>query len=188
MTANRIRGKVTGALFFSGFGALWLVFGMSVRGTLDGGVLAAVVAGTVLIAAAGAMVMREAGSFKVVPGDPRVGRLFLAVNIAQWAAIFTAVAVLKAEHLEVWNATAIAAIVALHLFPLAKLFHNRLNAVTGAVLLVWTAAVPLLVGISRVQSTTALGAGVILLTAAVAGIMSARRLVHLSGIVQSSNP
>ena len=46
-------------------------------------------------------------------------------------------------HLQLFIVPAIATIVGLHLFPLARVFHYPLHYVTGALLVLWSAGVVL---------------------------------------------
>ena len=66
-------------------------------------------------------------------------------------------------HLQLFIVPAIATIVGLHLFPLARVFHYPLHYVTGALLLLWSAGVVLALPQEKLPSVGALGTAAILL-------------------------
>jgi hypothetical protein len=79
---------------------------------------------------------------------------------------FILATILGRLHLDVYIVPAIASIVGLHLFPLAKLFRYRMHYVTGTAMVLWSAGAMIVVPVDHVQGMTALGAGVILLSSA----------------------
>jgi hypothetical protein len=171
-TANQIGGRATGALFFTGFGALWLVLGLYVREQLHGAAIAGLLLGAAALLLASLLLPR-------VPEDPAVSRAFNRINAAQWIAVGVLAFALARLHLDAYIPTAVAAVVGLHLIPLARLFRNRLHYATGALLLAWAAGSALLTPSGELQGVTALGTGAILwLSAAVTlamGLRSARQ-------------
>jgi hypothetical protein len=162
LTANQLSGRAIGSLFSTGFGTLWLMLALYVRERLSIGAVVGVVLVAAGLTATALNLMRHARRFPRVPEDMRVKRMFLWINGAQWLAIFLLLTTLNKLHLEVYDVTAIAAIVGVHVFPLAKLFRYKMHYATGAALLLWVAGTLFFVPAQRLQGMTALGTGVIL--------------------------
>jgi hypothetical protein len=70
---------------------------------------------------------------------------------------------------------AIATIVGLHLFPLARLFRYPAHYVTGTLLVLWSAVVVLVLRHQDIASAGALGTAAILLTSAPYTLIAATR-------------
>jgi hypothetical protein len=171
LTANRIQGRAIGAIIFAGFGGLWLILALYVRESLHAGAAAGIgliTAGLVLMAL---HTMREARRFPRLPDDPRISRVFHTVNAVQWIAAFIVASVLRRLHLDPWTVPAIAAIVGLHLFPLARLFRHPLHYVTGSILVLWAAGASIFAPAEHLQSITALGTGITLWCSAAVGLL-----------------
>ena len=66
-------------------------------------------------------------------------------------------------HLPEFIVPAIATIVGLHLFPLARVFHYPLHHATGTLLVLWSAGVVLTLPHEKLPSVGALGTAAILL-------------------------
>ena len=180
-TTSNLSGRAIGAMIFTGFGALWFLLSLYVRQQLNAANLAANlawIAGAVLmLAAAATHVLRRAEPALAGPNDARRSRAFHTINAAQWIAIFIALTILRRLHLDVYGVGAIAAIVGLHLFPLARLFRNPLHYATGTALVAWAACVSRLAPADTMQGITALGTGAILwLSAAVTLAMALHTL------------
>lgn len=168
LTANQLMGRAIGSLFFIGFGMIWLILAFDVSGRLS---IEAWI-GIVLMAAGFAVVafrlMSYARRFPRVPEDRRRKRLFHWINGGQWVAIVLVVITLNMLHVGIYGVTAIAAIVAAHMFPLARIFHYKMHYVTGGMLLLWAVGTLLFAPTEHLQGMTALGMGAILwLSAAV---------------------
>ncbi len=108
-----------------------------------------------------------------------INRVFAWVNFVQWAAIFLAIAGLKFIHHEELNLPVISAIIAVHFFPLARLFRRPAHNIIGAAILVIDAGslafrVPLQTGI------VCIGTGTILLSGAAWNLLSLRSLPQLA--------
>jgi hypothetical protein len=171
-TAGQVRSRAIGALFFAGFGQLWLALGL--RSTPFAGAraesLCLAVSSVLLLAAFD--LMRRA---KQLPegdvgsdDDLRSRLMFRAVNIIQWVSVVTAVTILSILHMPEYAVTAITVIVGLHLFPLAGSFRYAQHYVTGALLVVWPLGCLAELPSTQVSDMTALGAGVVLLLSAAA--------------------
>jgi hypothetical protein len=185
-TANQLSGRAIGALFGAGFGAIWLALALYAMERFS----AATVTGLLLVLAgivlAAFDLLRMAKRWPSVPDDPATGRAFGWINAIQWTAVAIVAVTLNKLHLDAYVMCAITAIVGLHMFPLARLFHYPAHYVTGAVLMAWAAASALFVPAENLQGISALGTGIILwLSAAVtltlafqAGRQSADSLAH----------
>jgi hypothetical protein len=162
ITANQLRGRAIGTIFFAGFGALWIVLSLYVRETLtvDTAILVAAVAAALLLSAL--WLMKQANRFPMMPEDPARGRAFIRINGIQWAAVGVVAFTFARLHMDSYVLSAITAIVGIHFFPLAKLFRYPLHNLTGAVLVVWASATVLLIPTENLQGITALGTGIIL--------------------------
>lgn len=167
-TANQLGGRAIGALFFTGFGALWLFLSLYARQTLSVATSIGVLLGAAALAWNAAHLLRQAKHFPRVPDDPARGRAFAWVNAIQWIAVSVVAFSFARFHIDAYVLSAITAIVGLHMFPLARLFRYPLHHATGALLVAWAAASALFVPADQLQGITALGTGLILwLSAAV---------------------
>jgi hypothetical protein len=189
VTAGQARGRTVGALFFLGFGELWLLLGLGAVAGSHGVARAFVVAGGVVLLAVSIAILRRARTMPAgapdAEAEERSRRMFRAVNIIQWVSVATAVTILGILHMTEYVVTAIAIIVGLHLFPLAGTFRNRQHYLTGAVLVLWPLVCLAMLPRSQVSGITALGAGAVLLLSA------ASTLVRLAAVLRRgsrSNP
>ena len=178
-TAEAISGRATGVLFFAGFGTLWFCTGMAAmhRFNLGTGVVAAVILAALLIPAL--WVLKRASALPKQSPDPEVeaqiSRTFNRANTAQWIAIPVAVVLLNVVHQTAYIVPAIATIVGVHLFPLARAFRYPMQYVTGALLVLWSAASLLMLPRENVASVGALGTSAILLLSAAYTLTNAAR-------------
>ena len=106
-------------------------------------------------------------------------RVFGRVNTIQWIAIVAAIALLNMFQQTDFIVPAIATIVGLHLFPLARLFRYPAHYVTGTLLVVWSAAVALVLRPQDIASVGAVGTAVILLTSAAYTLIAATRAASM---------
>jgi len=167
-TANQLSGRAIGALFFTGFGALWLLLSLYARQTLSLGTGLGVLLGAVALGWSAVHLLRQARRFPRLPDNPAMGRAFAWVNGVQWIAVSVVAFSFAKLHIDAYVMSAITAIVGLHMFPLARLFRYPLHHATGALLVAWAAASTLLLPADQLQGATALGTGLILwLSAAV---------------------
>ena len=167
-TANQLSGRAIGALFFAGFGALWLLLALYVREQLHTAMIAWLLLGLAVLVPTAVWLLRAAKGWPRVADDPAVGRTFNRVNAAQWIAAFTAAFALNRFHQDAYTLSAITVIVGLHMFPLARLFHYGPHYVSGTALTAWGIATAVLVPVEHLQGITALGTGSILWLSAAA--------------------
>ena len=169
-TAESIRGRAIGTLFFTGFGTLWIVTGLQAMHRLTVPALAPVILLSLSLALSALALMRRAGLLPAIEEDPaesaRVRRVFNAVNIIQWVSVATAVVVLNLLHMPFYIVPAVAIIVGLHLYPLAGAFHYPLHSVTGTVLIAWSVGCLAMLDSARIPGAGAFGTGCILLGSA----------------------
>ena len=143
-TSEAISGRAMGVLFFAGFGTLWFCTGLAAMHRLNvaTGAVAVVILAVLLIPAF--WVLKRASGLPKQIADPEVeaqiSRTFNRANIAQWIAIPVAVVLLNMVHQTAYIVPAIATIVGLHLFPLARVFRYSMHYVTGTLLVLWSAA------------------------------------------------
>lgn len=165
-TAAALRGRATGVLFFSGFGALWLILGLAGRQSLSVATVIGLAAGLGVLVAAALTLSRRAAGLPQSPVDPgmqrRDDRAFAWINAIQWVAIFLIAFVLGQMHLDAFIPAAVTVVVGLHFFPLARVFRYPQHHVTGAALVAWGLGCLALVPRDVLQSTTAFGTGAIL--------------------------
>src|SRR5580692_5040463 len=144
LTANRIGGRAIGALFFTGFGAIWLLLGLYAKERLTSTPLSMVACGTVLLAGGAFLLLRRAKALPRMPQDPAMARAFKRINVIQWVAVAVVAFAFARLGIDVYVISAITAIVGLHMFPLARLFRYPLHYLTGSALVGWAAASVLL--------------------------------------------
>src|SRR5580658_2915930 len=153
LTANRIGGRAIGALFFTGFGAIWLLLGLYAKERLASAPLSLVASGAVLLAGGAFFLLRRAKALPRTPQDPAMARAFKWVNIIQWIAVGAVAFTFAHFGIDAYVISAITAIVGLHMFPLARLFHYPLHYVTGAVLIAWATTSAMMVPAEKMQGT-----------------------------------
>ena len=88
--------------------------------------------------------------------------LFTGLTVFEWAVILIVLTVLRRIHLDVYAITATAIIVGLHLLLLGRLFRNVGNYLAGSLLTIWATGAAFFTPVDIVQSTTALGVGILL--------------------------
>jgi hypothetical protein len=161
-TANQLSGRATGALFFAGFGALWIALALYALEQLNAATVSGLVLGLALLILAALSLLRAAKRWPRVPDDPAVGRAFARINAAEWIAVAIVAFSFAKLHIDAYVMCAITAIVGLHMFPLARLFRYTPHYWSGALLVAWAVASAVLIPIEHLQGISALGTGVIL--------------------------
>lgn len=160
-SANELQWRARGALMAALFGALWLGVGLSAGGHVDLSSVLSVLVLSAALAAIARHLLRHAARLPRGADDPRALWIFAWTNAAQWSAIVLLAVQLHRSHLDRYDASAIAAIMALHFFVLAQLLRSWVLHVTGAAVLLWIIST-LLIAPWHPASLTALGTGVIL--------------------------
>jgi len=185
-SGEALRGRATGVLFLSGFGALWFLLGLAASQRLSLPTACALAAGLVALVAGTVLLRRRSAALPASRLDPeeqrQAGRTFGRVNAAQWAAIVLIAVVLGRLHLDAYTPAAVTVVVGLHFFPLARLFRSPQHHVTGAALVLWGAVCLLLVPRDVLQSTSAFGTGAILWTAAAVTLVRSFRQLREVGV------
>ena len=184
-TANQLTGRAIGALFLAAFGSAWLAFGFAAIQRLHPATATLVGLGLLALVLTGSWVLRHAKRLPAPAPDlantrreQRERRVFGVVNAVQWGAIFFAGWLLPRLGLTAYFMPAIAAIVGLHFFPLARLFHYPVHYVTGGALLVCVLGCLLLLPRPEWQACVALGAGIILWLSASYSLVQAVRVLR----------
>jgi hypothetical protein len=173
--ANQLSGRAIGSIFFACFGTGWLFLALTAKQIINPATVAGTVAGMVALLLTAAYLMRQAKRWPRVPDDPAIGRAFGRVNAIQWIAIAVTAFTLGRLHLDAYTPSAVAGVVGLHMFPLARLFRYPLHHATGALLLGWAVATAVFVPAAELQGTAALGTGIILWLSAVVTLAIALR-------------
>lgn len=176
ITANQLSGRATGAIFFSGFGALWIVLALYVREILTVDRILSVVAVLAALLLSAFWLIRQSRRFSRLPENKAMSRAFNRINGAQWIAVFVVCFAFGRLHLEAYMLSAITAIVGVHMFPLAKLFRYPQHNLTGAALVAWASASVLFVPVEHLQGTTAIGTGILLWVSAAVTLALAAKL------------
>ncbi len=170
VTGDAVRGRATGALFFVGFGAVWMYVGLKQTHHASRTVILLLATTTVILLGLVALLMRRSHDLPAGTASPeeeaRTQRMFNAVNIIQWVSVATAIIILNVLHLTEGIVPAISVIVGLHLFPLAGAFRYRQHYMTGLLLVVWPLGCLSLLPLSRVSGICAVGVAAILLLSA----------------------
>jgi len=135
--ANSFRGQAIGAMFFTGFGAIWLGLSLYALGWLNATSSTLLAVGLATLSLGCFALYRNARRWPTRVEDPRMARTYNRVNSAQWIAIFIVGFTFSRLHLDAYLLSAITAIVGIHLIPLAKLFRRDIHLVTGMVLVLW---------------------------------------------------
>jgi hypothetical protein len=177
-TANQLGGRATGALFFTVFGALWLLLSLYARQTLSLGTELGVLVGALALAWNAVHLLRRAKHYPSLPADPAQGRAFTWINAIQWIAVSAVAFSFAKLHIDAYLMNAITAIVGLHMFPLARLFRYPLHHATGALLVAWAVASALLVPAEQLQGVCAMGTGLILWLSAAVTLAVAFQLIR----------
>ena len=169
-TSEAISGRATGVLFFAGFGTLWFCTGLAAMHRLNVGTGAVAAAMLAALVGPALWVLKRASGLPKQTADPeieaQISRTFNRANVAQWIAIPVAVVLLNMVHQTAYVVPAIATIVGLHLFPLARVFRYSMHYVTGTLLVLWSAASVFMLSRDNVASIGALGTSAILLLSA----------------------
>ncbi len=162
MTANELTGRAIGSIFFTLFGTIWIFLGLFAGHRLNGLLITALCCIPAALLYAAMTLFRTAQRFPLAPEDPAMKRGFNQVNLIQWIAVIAAVLACNYLHHAEFIPSVITMIVGLHMFPLAHIFRYPLHYVIGAALTLWGVVGAFVQPVEQMQSTTALGSGVIL--------------------------
>jgi hypothetical protein len=178
ISANSLRGRAIGAMFFAFFGGVWFFIALYAREQLNVASISAILLGMLVLGFGAYNLVRLSKQFTRMPEDPTIGRKFGWINIIQWGSIAVLVPTLSKLHLDVYIPTAITLIVGLHMLPLAKLFRYPQHNITGCLLIVWAGAALLVAPADSMQSTTCIGTGSILWLSGAVTLVRAFRAVR----------
>ncbi len=163
--------RAIGAMFFTIFGAIWLVIWSQRAFGLRPGMLTVVAAGAVAIFVAALRQYRRHRSAHDAEADSparkQASRIFNIVNVTQWVAILVVGNVLANVGLKDWVLPAAILIIGVHFFPLAKAFGNPQLVVTGAAMVILAIGYPPAAPGGAGNPVGCLGAGIILWASAI---------------------
>jgi hypothetical protein len=183
-TANQLYGRAIGSMILAGFGGVWLGLSFYAKEMLNAATAFYLAAGVLVLLAGSAKLMRIANRYPRSQRKPVDSRAFGWINALQWIVIFIVVQILTRLHLDAFTVSAVAGIVGLHFFPLARLFNNRMHYLTGGAMVAWAAATAVFAPLEQMQGDAAMGAGVILWASAAITLttllLAARRPSSLS--------
>ncbi len=187
-SSERIAGRPSGIMFLAGFGSLWMLTG------LDAGHMLNWISGVLVLAVLLALVLpalclqRRAEAKRPATRDEteerRLRSAFRRVNVAQYVAIPFVIAGMNLLHRPAWIVPGIATVVGLHMLPLARLFGNAANYVTGTVLIGYAAFSMAVLPSAAVPSISALGTAAILLVSATYTLLTSRAALTARGEMQ----
>ena len=171
MTMGATRAlRATGAIFFAFFGGVWLE-GWAIYSARPFALKASIaLLALALASVAYATYRRHAAELAArgdTPGSRRAKRIFHIVNAAQWVRVFIGANLLSRNGLSVWIVPMVILVVGLHFLPLAFVFSNYPDYVTGAALMLLAVAYPLAAPSGPADPVGSLGAGLILWASAV---------------------
>ena len=162
-TSETITGRATGVLFFTGFGSLWTYTGLAALNYLNlwTGLITATILAFLAVPAI-LLLLRPKTAAQTAADDRHVSRMFTIINVIEGLAIVLSLILLNVFHRTEYIIPTIAIIVGLHLIPLASLFRYAPHYVTGALLVVWSLAVTVLLPRENIGSYGALRTAAIL--------------------------
>jgi hypothetical protein len=164
-------GRAIGAMFFAGFGGMWLeLWAHSEYPESSNTLLAIAVVAVALLALAYRVYKINSLAFKAIAQTPesvRKSRMFNLVNAGQWGTIFIVAFVLSQVGYARWILPMIILIVGLHFLPLARLFSYRPHYLTGAALILLACIYPFVAPEGPESALGALGTGLVLWLSAV---------------------
>jgi len=185
-TANQLSGRAIGSMFFAGFGTGWFFLALAAKQRITFATVSGVLLGMSILFLTAFYLLRQSKRWPRVPDDPAVRRAFGWINAIQWIAVAIVAFSFSKLHVDAYVISAIAAIIGLHLFPLARLFRYPLHYGTGTLLLAWAVASAMFVPVDQMQGTAALGTGIILWLSAVVtlavGVNAARQPVPAQSV------
>jgi hypothetical protein len=177
-TANQLGGRAIGSMFFAGFGTGWLFMALAAKQQITFATVSGVMLGMLFLFLSAFYLLRQSKRWPRLPNDPAMSRAFAWINVIQWTAIALVVWSFAKLHIDAYVISAITAIMGLHMFPLARLFHYPLHYATGTVLVAWAVASAIVAPIEQMQGTAALGNGIILWISAAVTLAIAVKLAR----------
>ena len=175
----RVRGRSIGSIFFSGFGAVWLLMSAFVFRHLSTAVVVALAGVTFASVSIAVWLLRTVSNHLI--GDAQResdGRRFGWVNAGQGAAIFLAIQIANNLHHPNAAFPVMALIVGLHFFVLPRSFRQRSNLVTGATITAGAVLCPLLFHGDSMVGAVTLWSGATLWCSAAWALASAIHLLR----------
>lgn len=176
------RGIGIGAMFFAGFGTLWIGLGSHAAGASTTVLIAIAALGLTLFGLGwrrsretrlGQFAGDDAPAF--IRDQEARQRVFRRINGAQYIAIVAVVTVLNVLGKPEWIGDGIILIVGLHFFPLARLFRSPGHGIVGAALIAIVAAVVLFSRATPDIPAAPIATGLVLWAGAAYGLVRSMR-------------
>lgn len=164
-----------GAMFFSCFGAAWLVLWCRALFPLNVALLLLPIAGGCALLALAMRQLRKNKDAHAAEADSpeqkRAGRIFNIVNAGQWILIILLMNVLNNTGLNAWVFPMAIFVIGAHFLPLAVVFKNRRHYATGIVMTLFAAIYPFVASGGPDSPVGLLGAGLILWASALSALL-----------------
>jgi hypothetical protein len=169
-------GRAIGAMFFSVFGAAWLVVWCLLSFGFNLGILTLIAVVTIIIFFLSLQHFRKNRNAHAAeansPENKKSSRIFNIINVSQWILVFIVANVLSNLKLQEWIIPSIIFIVGLHFLPLAVVFKYSRHYITGAAMILLAVIYPLVSSTGPKSSIGCFGAGIILWISAVGALRS----------------
>ena len=166
--------RAIGAMFFTIFGAIWLVTWSQRAFGPRTGMLALIAVGAVAIFVVALRQYQRHRSARDAEADSparkQASRIFNIVNVTQWVAILVVGNILANVGLKDWALPAAMLIIGAHFFPLAKAFGNPQLVVTGVAMVILAIGYPMAAPGGAGSPVGCLGAGFILWASAISSL------------------
>ncbi|MFM0591702.1 hypothetical protein PQR14_02880 [Paraburkholderia bryophila] len=170
--------RAIGAIFFTVFGAAWLVLWcLQVYGAALGVLLIIVAAGVGLLLLSSAQFRRNRSAYRANQGTPRrlrQSRAFNIINAAQWAIIIVGASVLTKLNQSIWIMPFVIFTIGAHFIPVGVVFKSKARYVIGIALMLVALVYPHLTDAGPASSSGPFCAGLILWAGAIASLIPYR--------------
>jgi hypothetical protein len=168
-------GRAIGSMFFSIFGAAWLVGWCTQAYGMNVAILSIILAVALAIFSVSFRQYKRNRHAYVAEADSlgrrRIKRIFNIVNTIQWVLVFVVIFALSYIGHSEWEGPVIILIVGSHFFPLASAFKNHRHYITGTALVVLAGIYPFVSKEGPASPIGYLGTGLILWVSAAWAMM-----------------
>ncbi|PQV54705.1 hypothetical protein [Paraburkholderia sp. BL21I4N1] len=167
--------RAIGAIFFSVFGAAWLVLWcLQVYGAALGVLLLIVAAAVSLLLLSSSQFRRNRSAYRANQGTPRrlkQSRAFNIINAVQWAIIVVGATALAELNKSIWILPLVIFTIGAHFIPIGVVFKSKARYVIGIALMLVALVYPHLGATGPASPLGPLCAGLILWAGAIASLL-----------------